>query len=90
MVELTFDALRLVEPAVNPVPLTATDVADVSPEPFTTTVIVFVVLSSVEPKSTVEPFVGDVIAIVVVEVDEDAIVAFSVTLTVLLPLVRER
>ena len=90
MVELTFEALRLVEPAVNPVPLTATDVADVSPEPFTTTVIVFDVLSPVEPKSTVEPFVGDVIAVVVVEVDEDAIVAFSVTLTVLLPLVRER
>ena len=90
MVELTFDALRLVERAVNPVPLTATDVADVRPEPFTTTVIVFVVLSSVEPKSTVEPFAGDVIAVVVVEVDEDAIVAFSVTLMVLLPLVRER
>ena len=73
MVELTFDALRLVEPAVNPVPLTATDVADVSPEPFTTTVIVFVVLSSVEPKSTVEPFVGEVIAAVVVGDDDAAL-----------------
>ena len=85
---MTFVALRLVEPAVNPVPLTATDVADVSPLPFTTTVMVFVVLSSVEPKSTVEPLVGDVIADVVVLVD-DAIVALSVTLTVLLPLVSE-
>lgn len=86
---MTFVALRLVEPAVNPVPLTATDVADVSPVPFTTTVMVFVVLSSVEPKSTVEPLVGDVIADVVVVLVDDAIVALRLTLTVLLPLVSE-
>lgn len=72
-VELTFDALRLVELTEKPVPEMATDVATVSPVPLTTIDFVTDVLAVVEPKSTVEPLVGVVIAAVVVDDDDDAL-----------------
>lgn len=70
---MTFVALRLVELTEKPVPEMATDVADVSPVPLTTIDFVTDVLAVVEPKSTVEPLVGDVIDAVVVDVDVDAL-----------------
>ena len=51
----------------------ATDVAAVSPVPLTTIDFVTDVLAVVEPKSTVEPLVGEVIAAVVVDDDDDAL-----------------
>ena len=72
-VELTFDALRLVELAEKPVPEMATDVAAVSPVPLTTIDFVTDVLAVVVPKSIVEPLVGEVIAAVVVDDDDDAL-----------------
>ena len=68
-VEFTFVALRLVELTEKPVPEMATVVADVSPVPLTTIDFVTDVLAVVEPKSTVEPLVGDVIDAVDVDVD---------------------
>ena len=84
-VEFTLDALRLVEPAVKPVPETDTDVADVSPVPFTTIVCWLVVLAVQVPKSTVLPFVGDVMPEVVVVPPE--MVALRFTLVETEPLV---
>ena len=85
MLELTLEAERLVEPAVNPVPDTATEVAEVSPEPFTTIVCWLVVPEVQEPKSTVLPFVGDVMPEVLVEVP--ATVALRLTVVEAVPLV---
>lgn len=68
-VELTLDALRVVAFTVNPVPETDTAVASVNPEPFTTTDCCTVLFAEQVPKSTVEPFAGEVN----VAEDEDAV-----------------
>lgn len=81
----TFEALSVAVFAAKPVPATDTEVADVMPEPFTTTDMVLVVLGAVVPKSTVEPFVGDVNVGVVVD-DDEVTVAERFTVMVLVPL----
>ena len=85
MLELTLEAERLVEPAVKPVPDTATVVAEVSPVPFTTIVCWLVVPEVQVPKFTVLPFAGDVMPEVLVEVPET--VALRVTEVEAVPLV---
>ena len=80
----TFEALSVAVFAAKPVPATDTEVADVMPEPFTTTDMVLVVLGAVVPKSTVEPFVGDVNVGVVVD-DDEVTVAERFTVMVLVP-----
>ena len=82
---MTLDAERLVEPQENPVPDTATVVAEVSPVPFTTIVCWLVVPEVQEPKSTVLPFTGDVMPEVLVEVP--ATVALRLTVVEAEPLV---
>ena len=70
---------------MKPVPEIDTDVADVSPVPFTTIVCWLVVLAVQVPKSTVLPFVGDVMPEVVVVPPE--MVALRFTLVETEPLV---
>ena len=78
-------ALRDVEPAVKPVPDTATEVAEVSPVPFTTTVCWLVTPDVQVPKFTVLSLVGDVMPEVLVEVP--ATVALRLTVVEAEPLV---
>lgn len=89
---MTFDALRLVEPAVKPVPVTVTVVDSVKPVPLTTTVLVVVLLAVHVPKSIVEPLAGEDNTADEVDDDEplddeEAAVALRFTFMVVLPLV---
>ena len=90
--ELTFVADSVVTPVEKPVPLTVTVVDPVKPVPLTTTVLVVVLLAVHVPKSIVEPLAGEENTADEVDDDEpldddDAAVAFRLTLIVVLPLV---
>ena len=84
--ELTFVADSVVTPVEKPVPLTVTVVDPVKPVPLTTTVLVVVLLAVHVPKSIVEPLAGEENTADEVD-DDDAAVAFRLTLIVVLPLV---
>lgn len=90
--EFTLAADNVDAPEEKPVPVTVTVVAPVRLVPVTTTVDVCVLFTVTFPKSTVEPLAGDVYVadVVVPPEDEPLTVAFRVTLTVVLPLVRVR
>lgn len=59
-VELTFAAESAVVLAEKPVPETATEVAEVNPEPLTMIDCCAVVLAAQVPKSTIDPDAGEV------------------------------